>query len=210
MLCPLAHEAGAIEERLGRDCRVITTGQGPERVRRALKEANLPAGAWVVLVGVAGGLSMGSGAHAAERVIDREGHGFIPTLRAHSGVTVLGVDEPVFEPEAKRRLARETDAALVDCESHSFACCAQELSLEWGVVRAISDGSDDALPPEAVAWIDDAGKTRLGRVLFDLLRRPTLLPTLLRLSTKSDSALREAAEIVRELRLHRATDGRAQ
>jgi len=207
VLCPLAHEAKAINAKLGRDCRVLTTGQGPERITRAIEELDPASGHWVVLLGVAGGLSIDSGAHAADLVLDREGRTYTPSLRAHAGVTVLGVDEPIFEPEVKHALAVSTGAALVDCESHAFARAAQARNLAWGVVRAVSDGGSDALPKQATGWIDDRGRTRLVRVAADVVRHPSLLRTLMRISGRTEEALHEAVEIVKELRPAASAEG---
>ena len=53
---------------------------------------------------------------------------------------IIGVDEPISQPAAKRELHRATGAAAVDMESHIMARVAAAHRLAFAAVRVIVDG----------------------------------------------------------------------
>lgn len=203
VFCPLDFERRAVLRALraagaeadGR-ITVVTTGPGAEAVAREVRaacESGLGA-AWFVLAGVAGGLREGlSGAPGVGRVVDAAGNEWRPGV-ATGACTVVGVDGVAATPAAKRELRERTGADLVDTESHGFASACAERGVHWGIVRGVSDGAGDTLPPEVAGWVDGRGRTRGGRVAMDVLRRPRLLRELPRLGKRSAAAMAAVGE----------------
>lgn len=199
VFCPLEFERRSVVRALSRAggaeagsrSRVVTTGPGAEAVAREVRKAHEDgrADAWFVLAGVAGGLRDGlMGAPGIGRVVDAAGTQWRPDIAA-GPCTIVGVDAIAATPAAKRGLRERTGADLVDTESHGFARACAELGVHWGVVRGVSDGPGDALPPEVVGWVDQRGRTRGGRVVMDVLRRPRLVRELPALGKRSGAAM---------------------
>jgi nicotinate-nucleotide adenylyltransferase len=199
VFCPLGFERRAFL-RFGK-LPVLTTGPGAEAIRRAFATRD----AWpvrnpsvVVLLGLAGSLDarLGPGTdHACSEVVAAAAPA--PRLRSTvvAGATVRVVECPTMasSPGDKARLARSSGAQLVDMESHTFAECAEAAGLRWAIVRGVSDGANETLPTELAAVVDARGETRVGRVLAAILRRPSLLPELLRIGRSSRLAMRNAS-----------------
>lgn len=61
--------------------------------------------------------------------------------------TSLTVNQPATKPEVKANLNAHYHAQVVDMESYWVACSAVELGIPFLAVRAISDTSDELLPP---------------------------------------------------------------
>ncbi len=101
---------------------------------------------------------------------------------------VLGSDAIVATPAAKRALSG--DAISVDMESHVAGAVARRRGLPFGVVRAISDGAADALPPAAQAGMGPDGDVALGAILASLARRPSQLPALIATGRQAGRAFR--------------------
>lgn len=195
VLCPLVIEARAAERAAHRRATVLTIGPGPDAAERAVLELDAGAADVVILFGVAGGLTDTPLAPAIRAVIDPVTHEtycspIITAMPPHdSAVLVAGVDAPVRTPPAKRELAERTGAQLVDCESHAFARACRDRGMQWAIVRGVSDGPLESLPIEVSNWVDGRGRTRIGRVALDLMRRPSLLPRILLLGRRSNRAL---------------------
>lgn len=113
--------------------------------------------------------------------------------------TLLSVDRVVPSPVAKRRLCEKHLAASVDMESYQLAKIAGSLGIPFFPVRVISDSSDMALPAEAARWVTPEGQPDQRAVVRDLLRRPTLLPTLLRLHKHAKLCARKLAEQTKDI-----------
>jgi hypothetical protein len=201
VLCPLQFEAHAVVS-AGLPVRVEITGPGPAAMERAVRRL-LDADddrEDVILFGLAGGLTESAGtAIVATAVRDVDGQSFIPPIAPTSGGgTVLGVATIVTTPGEKRALATATGANAVDTEAHVFASLMCSSGRRWGVIRGISDGPDDALPPSVADWVRPDGSTHAGRVLRDLMARPYLIWTVFRMARQSRRALRSAlAELAR-------------
>lgn len=143
-----------------------------------------------------------SSAAFISRVIDAQtGEVFTPTLPAPHGVpsrTILGSDIILSTPRDKADAARRFPAAeLVDTESHAFAKLMTSMNIPWAIVRGVSDRHDESLPPEAANWISRGGRTRIHRVLWDLLLNPSLSATLRTLNARSTAALNDASAVLR-------------
>lgn len=198
VICPLEHERRVLERLLGDRASFRVSGPGPDAIRRALGAILEERPPLVILAGVAGGLrECDSLAPPIDCIVDRRGGRWTPNVldpECSQGVTLVGVEAPVVDPVAKRQLADETGAALVDCESHAFAAMLENRDVPWAVVRGVSDGPDDELPPDIDRWVDDRGRTR-GLVLARRLAlAPGLIPRMRALGARSRTALEEAGE----------------
>ncbi len=198
IICPLEIEAKAVLSLDAVDAaRVLISGPG-RAVVAAAEHAVAEGARALLLAGFGGGLASTLDAPAVGEVVDEEGRFWRPTMRTGPGpVRLVGVDRIVPTPRDKASLAEQSGAALADCESHHFAEFCAARKLDWGVVRAVSDGPDDSLPEESARWVDDVGRVRTWRVVLDVARRPALLSTMRDLAHASRSAsraLREAVE----------------
>lgn len=190
--------------RIVRDRATITVcGVGAARLRATLTSLP-PDTPSVILAGVAGGLRPTSIAPRIRAVVSAPGtlevpHWTIPWSPGATDAMLVGVNEPAWTVADKAALARTTGADLVDCESHELASWAASTGTAWGVVRGISDGPDDALPRAAEGWLDEIGRPRLGRVVMDLARCPSLIPPVLRMRSGTNRAMRAVAQGVDRL-----------
>lgn len=95
---------------------------------------------------------------------------------------IVTVTEVIATAPAKRRLAADTGARLVDMETHAVATAARAAGLPCAAVRVVSDTAGDELPAE-VARLAEPRSTwhRLGTAVGMLGRRPRLALDLWRL-----------------------------
>ena len=89
--------------------------------------------------------------------------------------------------EDKRNLAAKYHALAVDMESFAMAAALKGRAA-FVVLRAVSDGVADELPPEAGSFLDEKGAVRMGKVLRFASRRPRNLKTLWRLKANAGKA----------------------
>lgn len=199
VLCPLQIERRVAARAAAGRARIITAGPGAESIAQAVRRLDPRPQDALILFGVAGGLIDTEPAPIISAVIDAQtGARSTPTLTASvdesaSCVSVVGVSTPVTTVEEKRALAGRTGAALVDCESHAFAQAATERGLEWAVVRGVSDGPLDTLPPRVARWVDTRGRSRPIRIALDLARDPGSIADVARLGRSTRRALDAAA-----------------
>jgi nucleoside phosphorylase len=199
IVCPLAHERRCIARHgVGRHAVLHCCGVGADSVRRWATELGRREGV-VLLVGVAGALSPSvrvGEAHVIQAVTEvRDGTEVLPhpPLATGGDATVLSTDQPVLDPSARRSLAAETGAELVDLESAAFARAASTLGWRWGIVRGVSDDGSEGLPASIGEWIDPRGRVRPARICVDLVRNPSLIGRVRRLRRQSDAALKADA-----------------
>ena len=95
--------------------------------------------------------------------------------RLLSSVSLVGT------PAEKERWARETGALAVDMESAGWLGAALRAGVPAAVVRVISDGVQETLPPEILSFVASDGSVSYGGILRALLSRPALLSELLTL-----------------------------
>lgn len=89
----------------------------------------------------------------------------------------------------KNEIYRTTGADAVDMESLALARICQEAGTRFIALRAIADTSEHALPIAAQRAINHEGKILMGRIAWELLKRPQQLPQLLALSRPYGDAL---------------------
>jgi adenosylhomocysteine nucleosidase len=85
-------------------------------------------------------------------------------------------------PMEKFNFSNQNRAIAVDMESGSVAEMASRANLPFMTIRAIADTADMAIPASALNAIDEYGRVRPLRLLGNLARRPSDLPSLARLS----------------------------
>ena len=80
-------------------------------------------------------------------------------------------------------------------ESHIAARVAARHDLPFAVVRVISDGASEVLPPAALIGMRPDGGMALGAVLASLARHPTQLPALIRTGLHAGRAFTELRRV---------------
>jgi adenosylhomocysteine nucleosidase len=94
----------------------------------------------------------------------------------------------VSTPEEKAGLFARTGAVAVDMEHGIVREYARSLGVPFVAVRAISDAAGDVLDPLVLRLVNEWGRPRPAAVAGALLRRPTLLPQLIRLGANANQA----------------------
>ncbi|MBL8991177.1 MAG: hypothetical protein JNJ48_06310 [Phycisphaerae bacterium] len=196
VLCPMEVERAAVARALSRagmgQVEVIRTGIGRGAVLAALDTVarRSPRPDLVLLAGACGGLTACDEVPPIARIVDEHGRSWRRFVGADPvGVTLVAVDRIVSTPAEKAALARATQAAIVDMESHAFAERCEALGLTWGVVRGVSDTPHETLPGEVMRWIAPDGRTLALRAAGDMLRRPSLIPPMVRVLRRARRVL---------------------
>jgi len=198
-------------------CVLMETGVGISRATdgaRALLEAEQPA--LVVSFGIAGapraGLSIGDviAARSVARLQGgRQGRSrqlgqltetvreavrrAVETMgsRLEHGVVLTTRGEQALAPD---ELAAENP--VLDMETAGVAEVCARAGVPLLCLRAISDSVEAPLPFDLSDYLDDAQQLRIGRLIGAVLRRPGLLPSLLRVGRNAQKAADNAAAAV--------------
>lgn len=184
--------------------RVVVSGGDPARLVALLPED----AAALLSFGIAGGLSLGTGAVIAASGVWEDGvalpvdAAWAARLPGRPGL--LAASSVLLSTAAdKAALHAQSGALAVDMESGVAARFAQARGIPFAALRAVADGPEDALPRAAAVGLKPDGSPAVARVLAALLRQPWDLPALLRLARSSaaaHAALRQAlAEAARPL-----------
>jgi nucleoside phosphorylase len=123
-----------------------------------------------------------------------------PSLR-HGDVVVDRIycsGEAVTTPSEKASLFQETGARAVDMETGKLLDWAKSVNVRGVAIRAISDVADEAIDPAVMGTVDPFGRMRVGSVMGTLLRRPGLIPGLMRLQKQSKVALKNLGAFLAE------------
>jgi nucleoside phosphorylase len=198
---PLAGESAVWRGRWrGREIALAVTGDGDRNARAgaaaALRRVRARA---VIAIGVAGALSpeLATGELlVAHRVMREHGDAWqapppwlagAARLAGARPAALISVPRLAATVADKQRLLALTVArepgllAAVDLESAAFAAAATARSLPWLILRAISDGAAEALPPLLNSCLDEGGAIRRRLLAVRLLGQPSALPQLLSL-----------------------------
>lgn len=108
-------------------------------------------------------------------------------LSFHTGLLVTVV-QPVLTSVEKGRLAKASGAGAVDMEAAAVARVAQARGAGFLSLRAVTDGVEDDLPPEAGEFLDESGKVRPTKVLRYAAGGTTHLRKLWELKSRSEQA----------------------
>ncbi len=199
ILCPLKYEAGFVSRALSGLAEVICFGPYESGMCRAFESGVLDNRPLVLVVGVGGGLAETGMCPAITRVVDLDGNEWTPSVLDDGAerVALAGVDVIVPNEPAKRALASETGASIVDMETHVFAKHAGERGLRWGVVRGISDGPSDQFPEWIADILDDHGGVRAGAVARQIVRSPSSIGVLRQIGARGKLAMLAACDRAR-------------
>ena len=117
-----------------------------------------------------------------------------------SKTTLITVDSVITSKERKARLRQETHADLVDMESAAVALVAQNADVQFLAVRAISDTSEETLPPEVSRLSQPQSPMhRFGAALAAITRRPAVVTDLWRLWEQGMSCSRTLADRLQQI-----------
>ena len=117
-----------------------------------------------------------------------------------SKTTLITVDSVITSKEKKARLRQETHADLVDMESAAVALVAQNANVQFLAVRAISDTSEETLPPEVSRLSQPQSPMhRFGAALAAITRRPAAVTDLWRLWEQGMSCSRTLADRLEQI-----------
>jgi hopanoid-associated phosphorylase len=103
---------------------------------------------------------------------------------------IVSAADAVLHPAHKRDLHERTGAAAVDMESFQAAALAEELKVPFAAVRVIADPMHREIPPAARLGLRADGTIAIGAILASLIRGPSQLPLLMRVSGDSLTAFR--------------------
>jgi hopanoid-associated phosphorylase len=195
----------------GRDPRVrVCCGQG-DRLQDALRNACDDDCAGIISFGIAAALDpslLPGTAVVASSILTDEGQ--VPTDEAWSAILsrgckkavsgkVLGVSGPVLDKREKEQLFAETGAVAVDMESAVAAQVAIGTGIRLAALRVIADTAGTNVPEAAMrGWRSD-GTVDVAAVLLALLRSPTGIAPILRLTRQSFLARRALVHASRGL-----------
>lgn len=229
VLFALPHEAAPLRRRLrdgpiaGLDVRIECSGVGAARAGEAAARlvASLPEPPLCILIcGFAGGLAPGvsiADVVVAESVLSAPGGlagdaRLFPAARlvsaasalvASHGVqrsgTLLTVERIAVTTEQKRALHAATGAIAVDMETAGAAPAAERLGVPWLAVRSVTDMADTDLPLDFEALAGPNGAPDGRRVIVATLRRPWLIPPVIRLGAHSARAANALADYLYRL-----------
>jgi len=186
---------------------VVETGVGVERALRAVDwllsepvhDGRPHQPSLLLFAGFAGALDSSlrvGDPLLADEVIDMHGNRWRSPFAGVPGVRsgrLLTADRFIGEPSEKLALGKKHGALAVDMESAAFARRCHERGVPWACLRVVSDDVSVPFTTEVADLVED-GKVRLGRVVRLLLRKPWLLPKLLRLARQTRLAARRLAD----------------
>jgi len=145
----------------------------------------------IVLAGLAGALS--AELKTGDVVIDELSTWDAPNLPGRRG-KFYTADRIIEARDQKAELFRATGAVLVDMESDAVRTFAAARRIPYLGIRAVLDQADETLDPRLLTLTDTRGRIR---PISLATRLPILLPTLLRMRSKSAVAMRSLCEVIR-------------
>jgi adenosylhomocysteine nucleosidase len=173
-----------------------------ERLQRAVAEYAPDA---ILSFGVAGALDPAlrvGDVVTASTVVTPDGEQFqtdkawLSTIEKAVGarqVQMVGSSTVAASVEDKAALLRF--GAAVDMESHVAARAAKAVGLPFAVLRVISDGAEDVLPPAAIAGMGEDGEIDVMAVLSRLATNPRQLSALMRTGRNAGRAFRRLEDV---------------
>lgn len=205
VFCPMKIERTAVQRALRaaglQEVRVVQTGIGKDAIVRELRRvaAGHEPGSLMILAGACGGLTRTDDVPRIAAVVDEHGGRWTPAFADAAGVTLIAVDRIVAGPDDKRELAASSGAAIVDMETHAFAAECERRGLVWTVVRGVSDTPEETLPAEVLRWVTPSGGTNIGRAVWDMLRKPRLIPHIIGVVRRANRVLPKVGQRVVEI-----------
>ena len=116
---------------------------------------------------------------------------------AFETASLVSVDSLLTGSGMKQQLHHTTGAGIADMESAAVAAVAAEHRQPFLCVRAVADNLSITLPAELLPALDAYGRPRTIAVLGRLLRRPGLIPQLMKLGRAFGQARQSLAAVAR-------------
>jgi nucleoside phosphorylase len=107
---------------------------------------------------------------------------------------VYSVDRVIVDANEKSELGRIAD--VVDMESGDVLYEARAFGARVVAIRAISDASDEDMPIDFNRVVSNEGDVSIPKVLGEVLKRPTSLPSLVRFGRQSRAAAEKLAIVL--------------
>lgn len=187
--------------------RAVLTGMGQEHALKAAQRFLAEKPEICVSTGLAGALrnEYRPGDIVAARLVSEVGepvavasHGELLSTAVDCGarrIERLATSKAlVTRTEEKQRLSDQAEA--VEMESYTILAEAARHGVPGIAVRAVSDAADFDLPFDLARATDARGQIRVASVLSQVLRRPTGLPSLLKLARDCRLASRRLADFL--------------
>ena len=111
----------------------------------------------------------------------------VGTSRCHPG-TFITIAETMSKADLRGTLPVGTETPVLEMETAAIARVANERGIPLLALRAISDDSDDELGFTIAEFCDANLRIRPIKVLFTILKRPRIIPQLIRLARNSKLA----------------------
>lgn len=159
---------------------------------------DLPAegASWVVMAGLAGALEPSLA--VGDIVIDDFPAALGEPPPCHRG-SIVSRNQIVATPTQKAEMRSATGAIAVDMETAIVRDWAKREGAAFIALRAISDRADQFLDPAMLRLVNLWGKPKSLAIARELICRPTLIPSLLRLGADSKLAAHCLGAAVRSL-----------
>ncbi len=139
----------------------------------------------IIMAGLAGALD--PKLRVGDVVIDDCPAAFLPEVSFTRG-TIHQAAKIVGTSREKQELYETGGALAVDMESAIVRQAAKKWNVPFVSVRAISDSANESLNPTMVRFIDPFGRVRPLALAGSIIRRPGLIPELLRLGQSARMA----------------------
>lgn len=200
IFCPLQIEARTLKKQGIKDP-IAISGPGADAVEAAVRAAvGQGSSNHFILAGLAGGLNpeiQSGDAFWISKILDESGSlmNSEEPLRPENARlgSIYMAREPIFTPNEKRVLHESSTADLVDMEAGRFADVCSELKIKWSIIRGVSDDATECLPPGSDTLVDDEGAARPAIIAAYILRYPWRIRSLMSLSRRTDTALKNVA-----------------
>ena len=187
---------------------IRTIGMRAIRLVEVVKTLELSPADRVWLIGLAGALA--PQLKVGDLIIDSEAgvhHAFSvklgrsaepPRVRVISG-RVHTSDHLVSTVEEKQALFQATGALAVDMEQQIVRDALRPLGVSVIAIRAISDSASTPLNPILPKLVGPTGRPKWGAMTAALIRRPSIVPSLIRLGQDSSRACRSLTVVLSEM-----------
>jgi hopanoid-associated phosphorylase len=168
--------AAKISRTITRDCRGLISfgvsgGLAPE-----LKPGTCVIGSSII---------SSTGSHSTDHLWSKR---LVDTLPNTVYGPLMGVPEPVADPNEKQALYTKTGAIAVDMESHIVAGVAAARGLPMVAIRVVTDPAKRAIPKTAIVAMRHDGTVDVMALIRSLIRTPSDLTGLLRVAMDARAA----------------------
>jgi adenosylhomocysteine nucleosidase len=122
---------------------------------------------------------------AVDRALSPHGSRLLPgTVVTTSGAQALNLQ------------GRQVENPILEMETHAIALTAKEKGIPLFSVRAISDNPSAPIPLDLGAVVDEKNHFRLGKIIAEVLRHPSILKPGMNMLRNSGIACRNAAAVM--------------